>query len=50
MDVVHAYCAERWFKLRRDTCCEICGSDALGLPEGIRLAVRYASNALPPVL
>eukprot|EP00877_Chromochloris_zofingiensis_P001471 jgi/Chrzof1/11324/Cz05g32150.t1 len=43
LDVVHKTCAVRWFSLKGDTKCEVCGGEAKGLPEDVRLTVRLAS-------
>ncbi|GMH33123.1 hypothetical protein BSKO_00957 [Bryopsis sp. KO-2023] len=44
LDVTHTSCARKWFKIRKNTTCEICEEEAIGLPKPIRKEIREVAR------
>lgn len=47
LDVIHAVCAERWFRgVRGETVCEVCGAEAHNLPASVKADIRWVHSML----
>eukprot|EP00803_Ostreobium_quekettii_P007530 evm.model.scf_187.2 EVM.evm.TU.scf_187.2 scf_187:68551-72970(+) len=44
LDVLHTECAERWFRIRGSSLCEVCGAEAKNLSEELKAEFRKVSE------
>lgn len=45
LGVAHALCADKWFRLRGSSVCEVCEAECVGLPLRLRADLLHAQLA-----